>query len=383
MLFFHSERVLLFSGALIFYLLMAFGGVFYFFSNNSLLFISFFLLICTLALFYFLQCRQVDARYIFLFFVLSTIFLSIGALRSEDPLYAFEKFDAFVIVTVFAFAISSKLIQIFGQSRFWRAFIFSALFLLFLTIIFKLNFGFFDRSVRFFINGPIVFGWLMGLSALVSYLRFLRTNRYLFLLLSGVFAAAVVWTLSKGPLLALLVASLYVSSGDKRGRTILIVGAVFLIAVGSVFFEQIWTLLSESRFSALLRIAQAETTTSDWGSVGIRQIMFFDAFQKFLTHPMLGIGLGNYQYEIFFYPHNEHLEVFLELGIFAGMLHLFSVLWFLYKSNMEYRAIIIFFLICSSFSGDMGYLRFIYVFGFIGVTFSNKVSLNKKSNTDF
>lgn len=372
MLLFPARRIFLFSGVLFFYLLMAFGGFFSFLSDSLLLSVACFLIVGGLSFLYLLQNNRADITTVSLFFSLATMFLSVGALRSDDPLYAFEKFDALVIVTIVAFVIAAKLIRSFGQDRFWRCFIGVALVVLLLTLIFKANFGFFDRSVRYFINGPIVFGWLMGFSALVSYMQYLKGNRYSFLLVSGVFAVAVVWTLSKGPLLALLVASLYVSLADRRGRVVLIVAFFLFVAVFGVFFDQIWTFLLESRFSAFLRVVQPGTAASDWGSVGIRQAMFFDSLQKIVANPALGIGLGNYHYEALFYPHNEHLEVFLELGVFAGVVHLAAVLWLLCKSNMEYRAMMIFFLVCSSFSGDMGYLRFVYVLGFLGVTFVNK-----------
>ncbi|WP_323752001.1 O-antigen ligase family protein [Marinobacter sp.] len=367
MMFIERNSLLVFLGAFFFYVLMAFGGFFSFLSQYVFFSLSVLLIFFASVFFYLLKSRGSEFGFVFYVLLVFSVFLLIGAVRSYEPVYALEKFDAFIVVTLIACILSGKLISNYGQYRFWHCYLLVSLAILAMTIVFKLKFGLMDRDVRFFLNGPIVFGWLMGFAALVSYVNFLRRQKLHLFLVTVLFSLAVVWTASKGPLVALAFVFFYFSLAHRIGRRYLLLGGFFAIGVAAVFFDVLWAAFLDSRFSGVYRLAQADVTQSDWGSIGIRQAMLFDSLAKILEFPLLGIGLGNYQYDVLFYPHNEHLEVFLELGVFAGFFHIAVVMWMLAKSNVEYRGYILFFLLCTSFSGDIGYLRFVYVLGFLGV----------------
>ncbi|MNL28729.1 hypothetical protein D3C87_1503870 [compost metagenome] len=151
----------------------------------------------------------------------------------------------------------------------------------------------------------------------------------------------------------------------------------FVLCVGSylLFSEFFDEVLSNSRFAALERLFTSNLTAVDEGSVGARSVLLEEALRGFWENPLFGIGLGGFSYGEYVYPHNQHLEILAELGIFVALLHFAFVLFSFIRSDLIYRTLIIFFATAASFSGDSSYLRFLYAFCLLGLIWRERIGL--------
>jgi len=295
-------------------------------------------------------------------------FAVVGLFGSTDISIAVNKIDgAIICAAIVAIAVYSAQTR-YGEERFYAAFAYFSLFVLFATLTYKVQNGFFDRQVRFFLNGPIVYGWLMGFSALISFHLWNRTREKIWAFLCICFVAALLWTESKGSAIAFLVAISSYCLMTFRGSFRFWVPLLLILFVVWIFFgESISNLFEESRFAAIARIARGDLGEFDDGSVGIRSALADYASALFWQNPLTGIGLGNFSYEGFIYPHNQHLEVFVELGVFAGFVHIFFVFIAWFRADVLGRSLILMFSVSSMFSGDISYLRFLYAYCLLAI----------------
>ena len=302
-----------------------------------------------------------------------------GLFRARDLGMALEKVEGAVFCSAAVAFIWYQGHQKFGWRKINFAFVFFSFIVLLATVAYKLQFGFFDRATRFFLSGPIVYGWIMGLSALVSLFLWEREKNmtYVFFFLS--FSFAMVWTESKGAIVAFAVAfafySVYVFRNNPR---IAIFGLLCLLASWFFLFDDFLRFVEDSRFAAIGRFLGGELGAVDDGSIGVRTILINKALEDVWINPVSGIGLTGFVFDEYVYPHNQHLEVFVELGIFVGVLHLFFLMFSFYRASPNLKAIIIFFIVAGSFSGDMSYLRFLYAFcllAFVGATVTARWNL--------
>ncbi|ONG38529.1 hypothetical protein BKE30_12300 [Alkanindiges hydrocarboniclasticus] len=130
---------------------------------------------------------------------------------------------------------------------------------------------------------------------------------------------------------------------------------------------------------AIFRVFGGDLEETDQGSIGTRSDLFLEAYSFFLKNPISGIGLGNFKaYSVygFDYPHNAHLEVFTENGLFIGIIYLLFIAYGLFISKSFLRIIIFYFLLVCTFSGDLGYLRFAFIFILLSIC------INKESKKD-
>jgi len=262
------------------------------------------------------------------------------------------------------------------NTKFWSSYVDFSAIILIATVLFKISFGFWERDIRFLFNGSIIFGWLMALSAISSLFLYSRTpNRLSFkwLFFFIAFCLAVVWTESKGALLS-LAAGIAVYSLSTNSKLIKSVAVLSFVLVLSIFvIPQFYlSLFDDTRYAAIFRFMLDQSVESDWGSIGVRQEMFEYSIDLIEKHPLIGIGLGNFNYLNFFYPHNQHLEIFVEVGLFLFISHCLFILYGFYLSSGLYRALIIAFAVGASFSGDIAYLRFVYLFVFLALLSSSK-----------
>ena len=72
------------------------------------------------------------------------------------------------------------------------------------------------------------------------------------------------------------------------------------------------------------------------------------------------------------YPHNVHLEVLLEYGLMVFAVYAALLVYSVIHGNPLIRSIIIFFVICMSFSGDVSYLRYLIPFLFLNILYPNQ-----------
>lgn len=309
-----------------------------------------------------------------------TSFVLLQALRTTSPDITLLKLDGFLIAGWSVFLLSALGVQRYGFG-FIAQFVNIGLTVLLLTIAYKLATGFWDRQTRFFLNGPIVFGWLMAVMALFSLHLFIERKRWLFILLIAVFFAAVLWTQSKGPMVGVFVAmATYLMNRGKVGMFLLSITVLVL----TIFILLEYNLLP-SRFYALYRALTGEITDLDFGSVYIRRMMLTESFEIFQQYPIGGVGLGNWslhsltalQEGHFTYPHNIAGEILAEHGLIGGTVFGGSILFTFLQCAPLGRAVFILFMISLMFSGDMQYWRFL-LFLPLALT-SGDISYERKS----
>ena len=158
---------------------------------------------------------------------------------------------------------------------------------------------------------------------------------------------------------------------------------IFIFLSSSYFlFQRVVFLLNDlfpdTRLTALLRIINNNTDDSDYVSVEIRKELIDEALKLFYASPIHVIGLGNFKYFNTLnieYPHNVHLEVFTETGIVWGTLYVFSILILFISSDKNLKVFLIFFLIVTSLSGDISYLRFLLIIGLGSIIYTHKTKI--------
>lgn len=287
-----------------------------------------------------------------------------SAFRSENPQYLLEKIEGGFLTTLFMIPIISYFIDWYGVTRFCERFLQFGMLILVLTIIYKLQFGFWDRSVRFFINGPIVFGWIMGMLSIVSgYLAIQGIKPTRHQIFMAIFLFAVFWTLSRGPLLALLPVLLlmHLRSIEKRAArksiAIFAAGAVgVFLYVPSEFFGRIFYFLER------LTTIGVEAELSD----NLRVLMWREAITLWEGNFLFGIGPANYalvtSYSPAKYPHNLTLELLAEIGLLGAMIPLAFLVYLALTTTSAGRYMLLFLVGCTMMSGDLSYFRFFLFF---------------------
>jgi hypothetical protein len=235
------------------------------------------------------------------------------------------------------------------------------------AVIYKLRYGFFDRQVLFLMNGPIVFARLMGIACLCS-LAVLRGPVRLVLVV--LFFAAVVWTASKGPILALVAAiAIYVlllgSRTDRFVSALLIVMVIVLVAANYELLSA-WQPLGRV-FLAIDALSAVQGTETD--SVGSRLLLVRESVTVLRDHPW-GVGIGGWSLATGIqwaeYPHNFMLELWNEGGLVLGTLAATPFLAFFLRRLDAWWILCFFFLLCQQVSGDLLAGRYLLTFSIVG-----------------
>lgn len=328
---------------------------------------------------FFLGIKIKDSNIIFFYFFIAFILFIPSLLRTEELIYAIGKLDAILLSVPFSTIILLSLYNKIGLSETVRLIVKSGFLLLILTVIYKLKFGFWDRNTRYFLNGANVFGWLMGFYFLSSIHIFSLKKSKVYFFLALCFFLGVLWSESKGSLLSSILCFLIIIVTQFETTKIKLF--IFSVIGFFIFFKQetqsyLQDYFPDSRLLAVFRIFSGDLQESDEGSVGIRSDLLTEATSFFIDQPITGIGLGNFKaYSIhgFDYPHNGHIEVFSENGLIVGIVYLAFILYGVVISKGFLRIVIIYFLIVCSFSGDLSYLRFSFVFILLASCIHNKL----------
>lgn len=329
--------------------------------------------------------RKSLVKTIFLIFPILIFFLC-SMFRSNDISLALSKVEGGILSGLFIAAVVSFIILLSNEKKFIKLFIMASFLLLTLTLLYRFSLGLSGRNERFLLNGPIVFGWLMGLNFIFCIKLFFLKRSNIYLLLSFLFILAVFWTQSKGPLLASIVifSILMLKNANKENIKLMLFISIFLL-----FSYYLLNYLDlGDRYSALTRLFNNELNESDQGSVGIRAEMFFYSIELWKNNFMFGVGLGNWNEHInrffslsvmFPYPHNIIVELLSETG-FSGFLFLMiSYLYLFIKSNYICKIVMLYFTICLLFSGDASYLRFLFSLP-LGFLIARKIEIRKNNN---
>jgi O-antigen ligase len=356
---FHDWRNLLVSGAL--YACLAIGS----FSVNEFDWLRLLAMSTAAGLGIFLVSRrQLVSAYDVLVLLSLAVVLLVQYARTNNIDLALAKIDGAVAGSIVTFFLARGGYQAWGEKSI-ASFVQVATGVLALTIVFKFAYGLNDREVRFFLNGPIVFAWLMGLAFLLSLHLCLRTRRLWYGAMCAVFIAAIIWSGSKGPLIATMAGFVYLLSKSNKLKYLAFSSAVLL---GTILLAAEAGILPE-RLMAFQRIGSGETTEDDFGSVELRQLMWQVSYSMFENEPLTGVGLANWPDHApgfklggapVTYPHNIALEILSEHGL-VGAVALVAILVTLFlKSGALARGIMIFVITALLFSGDAAYWNFLF-----------------------
>lgn len=291
------------------------------------------------------------------------IIFILGLLVNTNTDYGLEKLDSAITTSALCASAFAFLVHRNGPYRSIHSLLSFALIILFLTFLYKLHFGFLDRSVRFLLNGPIVFGWLMGLFFILTLNQWLHTRKLSLILLLGTFFLALLWTASKGPLLATALTSLSILALRVGLKTILVILPLALALYSIVpYLTEISGL---ERLGAISRILHGELAEADYGSVQTRIEMYSSSLDMIISNPLLGVGLGNWAQDAsgdFRYPHNVPLELAAEIGLPLAAAFFLTYFIYAFLGGPLSLTISLYFFICQMFSGDASYLRFAIAF---------------------
>jgi O-antigen ligase len=176
--------------------------------------------------------------------------------------------------------------------------------------------------------------------------RVTRDRRVLAGLVGGLCLLGVFLSLSRGGLVALAVAIVAAIVVGGRWRMRVVIVAACIALTGVVYFSQIASLPSRERIS---NIGGGGTGRVDLWTVGGRMVQ---------AHPVIGIGVGNFQTSSIHYllqpgaiqrddfiiqtpkvAHNTYLQVLAEMGIVGGVLFIGIIgfcLWSLLRAARRY-----------------------------------------------
>jgi O-antigen ligase len=300
------------------------------------------------------------------------LLLGITIVWSPLPEVGFDNLTSLVFTSFIVFLLFNTVIERYGENELARVLvIFLALDLL-IAVVYKALFGFFDRQVMFFLNGPIVFGRVMSVGLILSLYVF---RGYFRIVAAAAFFAAIVWTESKGPILAAtltLLAMGWLSSG-RRGRFVVLL-ACFAVVMTVVVIAQYYEISAKQvgRLAILLNVLSGDTTlpmlvASDTG----RANLWGASVDMIFAYPF-GVGLGGWAYYAETtltnpYPHNLFLELWSEGGIVLGTLACIPLLlFFAVRRNIFWFVALCLFL-AQLVSGNIGDARQMYVFALLAI----------------
>lgn len=289
-----------------------------------------------------------------LYFFIFLVFFP--ALLGGGGVYALNKILGMVIVPYVATLIIVSQVVARGAEEFVKDFLLVCLGVLLVTLLYKAAFGFFNRGTRYFINGAIVFGWLMGVAALFALLLSFQRKKYRFLFI--LFSVATVWSFSKGPLVALAgMSALIIVLRTKQFK-----GFLFYAFLAVVLVYLLYLFQDVPPIARMFLVFRTDVDVLDVGSVDARAAMVEASLPVIAKYWGTGVGLGNWgQYVTWggaIYPHNIVVEMMTEVGlpVFALWAMFFVIsMWFATSTYFAYPAI--FLLACGLFSGDMTYGR--------------------------
>lgn len=227
--------------------------------------------------------------------------------------------------------------------------------LLLFALLMKSRGGFFDRSVPYGLNGPIVFGRFMGVAAVIAALVLSGVFRAIVVML---FLLAVVWTQSKGPLLSTLIVLVAISLFEGRGYRRLVglsVAVAFLamLAAADAFLLDAPVL---DRFVLAATFWDSDYTAANYTSIGAR-LENYTASVKVIADIPFGVGTGGWASAtglyVMEYPHNFVLEIASEMGLVLSPIVMLPFLAFLISPIREFRYIALLLALAQQTTGDL------------------------------
>ncbi len=299
--------------------------------------------------------------------------LGITLFWSTDPTIGLDKLTTLLISGNIGFILLNTVVERHGADELAKLLMIYLGMLLLAAIPYKLAFGFFDRRVNFFINGPIVFARLMCIAALLSLFYLEGKKRVLAVIL---FSLAIVWTESKGPILSIAltfiaVAVIYAAPPARKKFYWYFSAFVVLIVFVANYID--FTVSDLGRLGALYSAVTGDIDAfenyANRGSFGARFEMWTKTIALIPEVPF-GIGLGAWDSAVETrlptpYPHNLFLELWSEGGFILGSFASIPFLAFLFAPKRMFWFIALCLFIAQMVSGDIGDGRFLLVFGLL------------------
>jgi len=301
------------------------------------------------------------------------LLLGITIFWSVEPELGLDKLTTLMVSGNLGFILLNTVIEKHGEEQLAKLIAFYLGILLLVAIPYKIAFGFFERSVNFFINGPIVFGRLMAIAALLS-LFVLDGKKRIFTII--IFCLAVVWTESKGPILSIAltligVALIYASPPTRK--KFYWYSLTFLLAAAILINSLQLSLSDLGRLGALFSVLTGDLGVIDQyasqGSFGARIAMWSMTIDLIPEVPF-GIGLGAWDATVDTrlptpHPHNLFLELWSEGGILLGSFAIIPFFVFLAAPRRIFWFVALCLCLAQMLSGDIADARFLMVFGFL------------------
>ena len=307
------------------------------------------------------------------------VLLSLG--WSLDIDYGMIKVINLVITTSLSLCLLLTAIERSSWLTVQRSLVGLLFFLLIIAVAYKLRYGFFDRQVPFFINGPIVFGRLMAIAAILAVFSLHGVVRIAAVVLFGM---AVIWTASKGPLLGLagLLALIVWLRAGWFGRVFVVVAP---LTIGFLLLTGVWEFHYEGSNRLLIvldLLLSGGNLLSDAGPLGGRIGLYRESVALIVSEPF-GVGLGGWGLAVaenygLYYPHNFFLEMFSECGLVLGSLALFPFLAFMLARFNAAGACALFLLIAQQVSGDLLDARYLLLMSLLAVWLDRQRLLGMK-----
>lgn len=286
----------------------------------------------------------------------------IGLSRADNLPYALEKIEGGVLASLLTAIITSHCVRRYGLNDFLTSYLNVTLTILMATMIYRITLGYEigSRDGRFLINGPITYGWLMGIAAIISLFLYQQRQKKRFLIYFLLFFTTLLVTGSKGPLVALTfcIAVFFVYFARSK-RILLLACCVVLSSVGA---SQLLSVEALGRFASLFHLFQGDVIENNYGSLGVRLLAWGESISIFGSNILWGVGLGNwenYSSIKIIYPHNFFLEIASEMGLLGLVAFAIVILALLRNRTFFMGLYLSFFLVALSFSGDMSYYRYL------------------------
>jgi len=205
----------------------------------------------------------------------------------------------------------------------------------------------------------------MGIAAVMSFFALDGYRRWVSVL---AFSAAVAWTASKGPLLAIVTVIMYLAL-FRATITVRLVTIAIIAAIVASFPFAVEPLRGEPTLARLIEVYDHIMGQGAAGSIEDRAELSRSTLEIIRENPFFGVGLGgwgtavvldqsvwdrlaDYDY-VYKYPHNMFLEVLSEVGVPLGLVSLLPFFYFLIAPRHPAAMICAFGLICQSASGDL------------------------------
>ena len=235
-------------------------------------------------------------------------------------------------------------------------------------------------------GGPNVFVRFMVMGALAALCRYQTAQRIRALLPVPFFAIGAILSGSRGGLLAALIVSILaaVPVFRRSGLKLVMICSVAITAAA------IGALMAVHRSTAIIHIIRERYVeqTLNQRYVSDRGRIAAEAWNLFLSHPVIGSGLDGYYAsqavgERFEYPHNLVLATLAESGLLGGLLLMSAVISFfaaalktrpLTKDALFALIIGIYLFFASMFSGDYYDSRMMWFFLCIAVIQSRRAA---------